>query len=38
VIGPALASGTLHYFVPYEDVHRQNIARVLAMRVPTPRV
>lgn len=30
VIGPELASGTLRYFAPYDEVHRQNIARSLA--------
>lgn len=32
VIAADLASGTLHWFAPYEAVHQQNIARTLAQR------
>ncbi len=32
VIAADLAAGVLHYFAPYEAVHRQNVARVRAMR------
>jgi cyclase len=31
VIAPALGAGRLEYFAPYDAVHRENIARVLAM-------
>lgn len=31
VIAGALASGALTWFAPYEDVHRQNVARVRAL-------
>ena len=30
LIAEPLASGALHYFAPYEDVHRENVATVLA--------
>lgn len=30
-IAPALAAGTLTYFAPYEAIHAQNLARVLAL-------
>lgn len=32
VIEADLSAGVLHYFAPYEDVHRQNVARVRTMR------
>ena len=32
VIAADLAVGVLHYFAPYEAIHRQNVARVRAMR------
>ena len=32
VIAVDLAVGVLHYFAPYEAIHRQNVARVRAMR------
>ena len=31
VIAAGLAAGVLHYFAPYEAVHRQNVARSLAL-------
>jgi cyclase len=30
LIAERLSDGSLHYFAPYEDVHRQNVARVVA--------
>ena len=30
VIAEDLASGALEWFAPYEDIHRQNVARTLA--------
>lgn len=30
VIAPALEAGVMRYFAPYEEVHRQNIARTVA--------
>jgi cyclase len=33
-IAPQLAAGSLIYFEPYEDVHRQNVERVLASHAP----
>ena len=29
LIAEQIADGTLHYFAPYEDVHRQNLETVL---------
>lgn len=31
VIAPDLAAGTLRWFAPYEEIHRQNIERTLAL-------
>jgi cyclase len=38
VIGPALAARVLRYFAPYEEVHRQNVARSLALWQSDPKV
>lgn len=32
ILAAPLADGTLTWFAPYEDIHRQNVARTLALR------
>jgi len=36
LIADSLAEGSLHYFAPYEAVHRQNVAAVVAASAPSP--
>ena len=38
IIAADLTAGVLHYFAPYEDVHRQNVARCQALWQAGPKV